>query len=65
MAKVWEEVISEVLVEIDREHSEYQRLFRKFHSGVDNEAKRIYDVKVSLCEEFRKRILIKEGRDSR
>ena len=65
MNRIYEEVISEILVEADREYAEYQRLFKKFHGEVDMEAKRIYDMKVSLCEEFRKRILTKESREIR
>lgn len=65
MGKVSDEVISEILIEIDKEYSEYQRLYKKFHFGLDSEAKHTYDIKVSLCEEFRRRILAKEGRDPR
>jgi hypothetical protein len=65
MSKAHDEVISEILVELDKEYAEYQRLFKKFHGEVDMEAKRIYDMKVSLCEEFRKRISAKEGRETR
>ncbi len=60
MAKVWEEVISEMLVEIDRDFAEYQRVLKKFNLGLDPEVKRIYSLKVSLCDELRKRILQKE-----
>lgn len=63
MSKVSDEVISELLVEIDKEFSEYMRLYKKFHQGVDPEAKHLYDVRVSLCEEFRRRILAKESRE--
>lgn len=60
MAKVWEEVISEMLVEIDRDFAEYQRVLKKFNLGLDPEVKRLYSLKVSLCDELRKRILQKE-----
>jgi len=57
----WDESISEMLVEMDKEHAEYQRLYRKIYAKVDIEAKRIYDIKVSLCHELRRRILEKES----
>lgn len=65
MVRLWDEVISEMLLEIDKDFSEYQKLSKKFNLGVDSEAKRAYDLKVSLCEELRKRILLKEKVESR
>jgi hypothetical protein len=61
MSKVSDEVISEILIEMDKEYAEYQRIYKKFHFGIDSEAKNIYSINVSLCEEFRRRILAKES----
>ena len=61
MSRESDEVISEILVELDKEIAEYQKLYKKFHQGIDQEAKKIYDIKVSLCNEIRKRILKKES----
>lgn len=63
MSKAWDEVISEILVELDKEHSEYQRLFKKFYGKIDTVVKQIYDGKVSVCEEIRKRIISRESRE--
>jgi hypothetical protein len=60
MSKIVEEIISEMLVELDQEYSEYQKLHIKFYGMVDSEAKNIYDMKVSLCRLLRKRILLRE-----
>ncbi len=61
MGKAWEEVISEILIELDQEHAEYQRLHKKLHGSIDADAKYGYDSKVSLLELLRKRTLLREG----
>lgn len=63
MNKIVEEVVSEMLVELDQEYSEYQKLHRKFYGTVDSDAKSIYDMKVSLCQLLRKRISLREDQN--
>lgn len=52
--KKHEEIIGRVLIELDEEHSTYQRLHRKYYGKDDLEAKHTYGLLVNLCERIKK-----------
>ena len=60
MAKIYEEVIVEILSELDRNHAKYQSLYTKYHKNEDEEARRIHFLLVELCERILKEIAMRE-----
>lgn len=56
MAKSYDAVIAKILVELDAEHAEYQRLYRKINGREDTLAKHIYGLQKDLCERIRKEL---------
>ena len=55
-----EEVISSILIELDNEQSQYQRLYRKNYGKIDEQSRHNYNEKVKLCERIRKELLTPE-----
>jgi len=51
-----DEVISRIIVELDAEHAEYQRLFRRFNQRPDANSFAIHKIKIDLCERIRKEL---------
>ena len=51
-----DEVISQILTELDNEHSTYQRLHRKYHGEEDLKAKQTHGLLCDLCNRIRKSI---------
>jgi hypothetical protein len=62
MAKnnIYDEVISDIIMELDSEQSEYQKLHKKTYGITDDKSKNIYKLMTGLCERIRQGILIKE-----
>lgn len=58
--KTVEEVISRVLVELNAEHAEYQKLYQKVNGQHDNMGKHMHQRMVDLCERIRKELLFAE-----
>lgn len=58
--KAYEEVIARKLLELDREHAEYQRLHRRFYREEDNNAKLIHELLVDTYESILKEIKYQE-----
>ena len=54
--QVYDEVISRILLELDSEHSEYQRLYDKVNGRQDLNAKYIHKRMIDLCERIRQEI---------
>jgi hypothetical protein len=54
------EIITRKLLELDREHAEYQRLHRKFHGEYDNVVRSIYRLLADSYESILKEIEHKE-----
>lgn len=50
MNKKVDEVISELLVELDSHHADYQRHYYSFYGDEDETAKHIHQEKVDLCK---------------
>ena len=59
MNKIAEEAIAEIIVEIEKEHSNYQSLHRNIYGYDDESAKIIYKKMLNTCKRIRKRIIIK------
>jgi len=53
---VIDEIISNILMELNKEHSEYQRLFQKINEVKDLNAKHAHRRMVELCERIRDEI---------
>lgn len=60
MTKIYDEVIVEILQELDLQQSTYQLIYSKYYGKIDNEAKQIYSILVSMCERIRKEISLRE-----
>ena len=56
----FDEVISRILVELDVEQAEYQKLYRKVNGRTDTLAKHIHQRMVDLCERIRQELLMAE-----
>lgn len=56
MANSYDSVIAKILVELDAEHAEYQRLYRKVNGREDLMAKHIYSLQKDLCDRIRKEL---------
>lgn len=54
------DVISRILVDLDAEQAEYQRLHRKIHGRTDPDAKHIHQRMVELCEKIKQELLLAE-----
>ena len=54
-----DEVISKIVVELDKDHSTYQSLHRKYHGEEDLEAKHIHNMLTDLCDLIRKNLSLK------
>ena len=59
MTKV-DEVIGEILVELDTEQAQYQRLYERFYGVEDRQAKVVHDLLVELCKKIRKETALRE-----
>jgi len=53
MANSYDSVIAKILVELDTEQAEYQRLYRKINGKEDILAKHIYGLQKDLCGRIR------------
>lgn len=51
-----EEVIAEILVELDKCQSEYQRHYYRYYGEVDKTSKHIHQGKVEVCETILKKL---------
>lgn len=49
-------VISSIIAELDAEQAAYQELYRKYHEGDDEEAKKIHRMMVALCRRIKKEL---------
>lgn len=58
MDVVCDEIISKILVELDTEHAEYQRLHRKIYGKNDHNAEYIHKKMVNLCKRIREEIVL-------
>jgi len=56
MANSYDSVIAKILVELDAEHAEYQRLYRRVNGLEDRMAKHIYELQKDLCERIRREL---------
>ena len=54
------EIITRKLLELDREHAEYQRLHRKYHNKDDSAAQATYELLVESYESILKEIKYQE-----
>ena len=59
-AKIYDEVISEILLELDMEKAHYQNTYMKLYGKEDNQAKIIYSLLTELCTKIRKEISVRE-----
>jgi len=58
--KVYDEVISEMLIKLDMEQSKYQKIHNQLYGKEDQQAKYIYSLLTGLCEKIRKEISVRE-----
>jgi hypothetical protein len=56
----YDEVISRILVELDKEQAQYQYLYKKIHGADDPHASHYYKQMSGLCERIRREILNNE-----
>ena len=49
-------VLSEIMIDLDREQAEYQRTYKKLYGTTDPKAKHIFSLLTGMCEEIRKEI---------
>ena len=59
-AKIYDEVISQILVELDMEKAKYQNTYMKLYGKEDAQAKVIYSLLTDLCNRIRKEISVRE-----
>lgn len=55
-SQVHDEVISRIMVELDAEQAEYQKLYSKLYGETDMKAKQIYTMMTNLCKRIRMEI---------
>ena len=48
------EIISNILIELDAEQSEYQKIYLKLYGKKDEQARHIYSLLCKMCERIRK-----------
>lgn len=65
MSKVYEEVISNILVELDKNYSEYKRLHKELYDRDDRNAEYIYGKMVNLCIRIREEIIAKINKEGK
>ena len=59
-AKIYDEVISQILLELDMEKASYQSTHVKLYGKEDAQAKVIYSLLTDLCTKIRKEISVRE-----
>ena len=59
-AHKFDEVISRILVELDIEQAEYQKLYKKVNGRTDVLGKHIHQLMVDLCERIRQELFLAE-----
>jgi hypothetical protein len=52
----YDAVIAKILIELDTEQAEYQRLYKYFNGKEDILAKHIYGLQKDLCERIRREL---------
>jgi hypothetical protein len=55
----YDSVIAKILVELDAEQAEYQRLYRRYNGKEDLQAKHTYELLKDLCNRIRKELSTK------
>jgi hypothetical protein len=59
-SQVYDEVISRIMVELDAEQAEYQKLYYNCNGRTDIMAKFQHQRMIKLCEKIRKEIMLAE-----
>lgn len=57
---MYDDVISSILLELNNEHAQYQKLYKKFYGMEDDEAKHTHFLLVEICKRIRKEINLRE-----
>jgi len=55
--KKYDEIISGIMLELDTEHGEYQKLYTKFYGKSDSDAKLLHIIRINLCKRIRQELL--------
>lgn len=58
--KHYDVVIAKIINELDQEQAQYQELHKKLYGEYDKEARRIYKIKVGVCERIREELFYAE-----
>lgn len=53
---IYHEVIAEILVDLNRDHANYQELYENYHGERDIQAQHTHKLLVSLCDKIRREI---------
>lgn len=56
----YDSVISTILLELNEDQAEYQRIYRKYYGKEDEQAKHIHYMLKGLCDRIRKELLVME-----
>ena len=63
--KIYEKIITDLLVELDVDYSKYKRLNAELlERDIDKDAERVYKIKTSLCKTILERIKREEWKEN-